>query len=60
MKVLDHGHVELVDHMGSDLTVANAARLVDFIEEINSMAGGPTVPGMLENAGIRQLEVITF
>ena len=27
MKVLDHGHVELVDHMGSDLTVANAARV---------------------------------
>jgi len=27
MKVLDHGHVELVDHMGSDLTVVNAARV---------------------------------
>jgi thymidylate synthase (FAD) len=27
MKVLDHGHVELVDHMGSDMTVANAARV---------------------------------
>jgi len=27
MKVLDAGHVELVDHMGSDLTVANAARV---------------------------------
>jgi len=26
-KVLDNGHVELVDHMGSDLTVANAARV---------------------------------
>ena len=27
MKVLYHGHVELVDHMGSDMTVANAARV---------------------------------
>ena len=27
MKVLDHGHVELVDSMGSDMTVANAARV---------------------------------
>ena len=26
-KVLDKGHVELVDHMGSDLTVCNAARV---------------------------------
>jgi len=25
--VLDHGHVEYVDHMGSDLTVVNAARV---------------------------------
>ena len=32
MKVLDHGHVELVDHMGGDLTVANAAR-VSFSSE---------------------------
>lgn len=27
MKVLDYGHAEYVDHMGSDLTVANAARV---------------------------------
>ena len=27
MKLLDHGHVELVDSMGSDMTVANAARV---------------------------------
>ena len=27
MKVLDHGHVELIDHMGSDLTVCNSARV---------------------------------
>ena len=27
MKVLDAGHVELVDHMGSDLTVVNSARV---------------------------------
>jgi len=27
IKVLDNGHVHLVDHMGSDLTVANAARV---------------------------------
>lgn len=26
-KVLDHGYVELVDHMGDDLTVVNAARV---------------------------------
>ena len=26
-KVLDNGHVELVSHMGSDLTVVNAARV---------------------------------
>jgi thymidylate synthase (FAD) len=32
MKVLDAGHVELIDHMGSDLTVANAAR-VSFSSE---------------------------
>ena len=32
MKVLDAGHVELVDHMGSDLTVCNAAR-VSFAKE---------------------------
>ena len=32
MKVLDHGHVELVDHMGSDLTVCNSAR-VSFAKE---------------------------
>ena len=25
--VLDKGHVEVVEHMGSDLTVANAARV---------------------------------
>ena len=31
-KVLDNGHVELVDCMGSDLTVANAAR-VSFASE---------------------------
>lgn len=27
IKVLDHGHVEYVDHMGDDLTVVNAARV---------------------------------
>lgn len=27
LKVLDHGYVRLVDHMGSDLTVVNAARV---------------------------------
>ncbi len=27
MRVLDRGHVQLVDHMGSDLTVCNAARV---------------------------------
>ena len=27
MKVLDKGHVDLVNHMGSDLTVCNAARV---------------------------------
>ena len=27
LNVLDHGHVEYVDHMGSDLTVVNAARV---------------------------------
>jgi thymidylate synthase (FAD) len=32
IKVLDHGHVEYLDHMGSDLTVANAAR-VSFNKE---------------------------
>ena len=32
IKVLDKGFVELVDHMGSDLTVANAAR-VSFNKE---------------------------
>ena len=30
--VLDHGHVDLVDCMGSDLTVCNAAR-VSFASE---------------------------
>ena len=32
MKVLDKGYVDLVDHMGSDLTVCNAAR-VSFAKE---------------------------
>ena len=32
MRVLDRGHVQLVDHMGSDLTVCNAAR-VSFNKE---------------------------
>ena len=32
IKVLDKGHVELVDHMGTDLTVCNAAR-VSFNKE---------------------------
>lgn len=32
IKVLDHGHVQLVDHMGSDLTVVNSAR-VSFNKE---------------------------
>ena len=27
MRVLDKGHVDLVDHMGSDITVCNAARV---------------------------------
>ena len=31
-EVLDHGHVEYVEHMGSDLTVVNAAR-VSFNKE---------------------------
>ena len=39
MKVLDAGHVELVDHMGSDLTVANAARV--------SFGGGTEVSHLL-------------
>ena len=34
MKVLDHGYVELVDHMGNDLTVVNAAR-VSFADKSN-------------------------
>ena len=38
MKVLDHGHVELVDHMGSDLTVANAAR-VSFSQHKDELDG---------------------
>ena len=32
IEVLDKGHIELIDHMGSDLTVANAAR-VSFANE---------------------------
>ena len=32
IKVLDHGHVQYVSHMGDDLTVANAAR-VSFNKE---------------------------
>ena len=32
IKVLDHGHVQLVDYMGSDLSVVNAAR-VSFNKE---------------------------
>jgi thymidylate synthase (FAD) len=36
MKVLDHGHVDYVSHMGSDLTVANAAR-VSFSKESDNL-----------------------
>jgi thymidylate synthase (FAD) len=32
INILDHGHVEYVEHMGSDLTVVNAAR-VSFNKE---------------------------
>ena len=32
IKVLDHGHVQLIDYMGSDLSVVNAAR-VSFNKE---------------------------
>ena len=32
VKVLDYGHVHLVDYMGSDLSVVNAAR-VSFNKE---------------------------
>lgn len=38
-QVLDHGHVELVDCMGSDLSVANAAR-VSFNKESNLAEDG--------------------
>ena len=52
--VLDHGHVHLVEHMGSDLMVCNAAR-VSFAKEteweVDSAAiqrmkdsGSPTIP----------------
>lgn len=54
VKVLDHGHVDYVSHMGSDLMVCNAAR-VSFAKEtgweVDSAAvqrmrdsGSPTIP----------------
>ena len=30
-KVLNKGYVDLVDHMGTDLTVVNAARFKDIV-----------------------------
>ncbi|MEK0325299.1 MAG: FAD-dependent thymidylate synthase [Nitrosopumilus sp.] len=38
VKVLDKGYVRLVDHMGSDLSVVNAAR-VSFAKESSEMKG---------------------
>ena len=48
MKLLDHGHVELVDHMGSDLTVVNAAR-VSFNSESQWEEYDGDGEGMLSN-----------
>lgn len=42
--VLDYGHVEYVDHMGSDLTVVNAAR-VSFNKESSWDYTDSHVPG---------------
>ncbi|GIP36979.1 hypothetical protein J31TS4_02590 [Paenibacillus sp. J31TS4] len=38
-QVLDHGYVRLVDHMGSDLTVVNAAR-VSYAKESKELSEG--------------------
>ena len=43
IKVLDHGHVQLIDYMGSDLSVVNAAR-VSFNKE-SSWDGDPNWTG---------------
>lgn len=43
IKVLDHGHVQLIDYMGSDLSVVNAAR-VSFNKE-SSWDTDPTWTG---------------
>tara|TARA_R110002020_G_scaffold170739_2_gene360603 strand:+ start:55 stop:741 length:687 start_codon:yes stop_codon:yes gene_type:complete len=45
--VLDNGHVELVDHMGNDLTVVNAAR-VSFSTESNFEIDHSGMPALLE------------
>jgi thymidylate synthase (FAD) len=37
INVLDKGYVRLVDHMGSDLTVANVAR-VSYAKESNELS----------------------
>jgi len=59
MKVLDRGHVELVDSMGSDLTVCNAARVSfnketdwDIDEEALSRIRKPIPPWVREECKI--------
>jgi thymidylate synthase (FAD) len=43
IEVLDKGHVQYMDHMGSDLTVVNAAR-VSFDKESDWVTSHPTNP----------------
>jgi thymidylate synthase (FAD) len=63
VKVLDHGHVRLVDHMGSDLSIVRSARVsYDAVWRTGEDAGkdAKLIQYLIKNRHTTPLEAVTF
>jgi len=60
IKVLDHGHVRLVDFMGSDLSIVRAARVSFAAEPRQDGSDAKLIHYLLKNAHTSPFESVTF
>lgn len=57
-KVLDHGKIELIDSMGNDLSISNAARVLK--EEWRELEDPRLIKYMLKHGHTSPFEHVTF
>ena len=60
IKVLDHGHVRLVDHMGSDLSVVRSARVSYNAEPRNDGSDAKLIHYLWKNRHTTPFESVSF